>query len=114
MRFEDLKGKVLKSIEINKDKTEILFKDSCDNKYLMFQKPECCEVSGLLDIFGDLDILINYPIITTEYAVKNGDTGFGTFTWSFYELATNKGHVTIRWYGVSTGNYSERVSFIKL
>lgn len=93
------------------------------------------------DITGDLDDLIGTPIIkATEdsstddviptnvidklpqaHVVKfvaqklTGEKDMDdSHTWTFYNIATIKGYVTIRWYGSSNGYYSESVDFIKI
>lgn len=118
MEFGELKDKVLIKIENNID--EILFHCIDNSIFKLYHEQDCCESVTVEDICGDLNDLLNSPILTAEERISstNPPTIFksyqDSYTWTFYELATIKGSVTIRWYGESNGYYSETVSFTKL
>jgi hypothetical protein len=114
--FEDLLGKTI--TEINKENDgydDRLFITCLDgSEYLMYHDQDCCESVSIEDIAGDLEDLKGHPILRAEARSNQEDGGHGdSCTWTFYELATIKGSVTIRWFGTSNGYYSESVSFIK-
>jgi len=113
----ELLGKILTHIEVGPDNDEIIF--TCDDgtQYKMFHQKECCEDVSIDDIAGELDCLLNSPILQAEES--SSDDGPQSecdysWTWTFYKLATVKGCVTIRWYGSSNGYYSESVDFVRL
>ena len=115
--FEILKGKILTNIEINEEEDEITFTDSEGVKYLMYHEQDCCEEVNIEDICGDINNLLNTPIVLAEEVTDTGkleDSSDYSCTWTFYKLATINGYVTIRWYGVSNGYYSETVDMVKL
>ncbi len=122
-KFEDLVGKIIDNIEINKNE-EIIFKLKSGEKYKLYHIQDGGERVEIEDIIGDLTDLIGKPILMAEEVTSNKDpdditrnnpddpwAAFSSFTWSFFKLATIKGYVTIRWYGVSNGYYSESVDW---
>lgn len=128
--FSDLMGKTMRRVEMFGD-DEIVFEDVDGTMYKLYHQQECCETVTVEDISGDLSDLVGTPILMAEeisgysaseqsrvqhalMATKPRDEDDESFTLTFYKLATIKGYVDIRWYGVSNGNYSESVSFSKL
>lgn len=124
VNITQLIGKTL--IEIKKESDEIIFICSDNEQYKMYHVQDCCEGVYVEDIEGDLNDLLNVPILQSEEVsnyepTKKEDVektesanNYGSCTWTFYKLATIKGYVTIRWFGESNGYYSESVDFVKL
>ena len=82
--------------------------------YRMLHHQDCCERVDLEDVCGDVEDLIGSPIVTAEERSMRGPSQYESSTWTFYELATNRGSMTLRWLGVSNGYYGEGVSFEEL
>jgi len=119
IEFSTLLGKVIKKIEVDESNEVMRFIISDDEIYKLYHDQDCCEYVSIEDICGDLDDLIDNPILLSECVESNENPedikkeDQDSFTWTFYKLSTIKGSVTIRWYGESNGYYSESVSFIK-
>jgi hypothetical protein len=96
-------------LEIKKiDDEAIIFKTE-NKKFYMFHNQECCEQVYISDIVGDLDILKNSPILKAEETSNSEYIEYGSLTWTFYNISTVKGTVTLTWRGESNGYYSESV-----
>lgn len=118
--ISELIGKTIIKIEgLKKDNDTVTFILSNGEQYTMYHQQDCCEHVSIEDITGFISDIIDSPILKAEERTSN-ENPFGitkeyqdSFTWTFYELATIKGYVTIRWYGSSNGYYSERVDIVK-
>jgi len=109
--IKELLGKTLS--EINVTDYEIYFRTNGNEAYKMLHFQDCCEDVSVEEFVGDIEDLINSPIMMAEEVSQLDEDAWGSGTWTFYKLGTIKGCVTIRWYGQSNGYYSESVSFIK-
>lgn len=109
------------SVNIDEMREQIFKRVTADNDTLVFENDQvryvfyheqvCCESVVIEDIIGDLEDLENLPLlIAREDTNMDGpETSDESYTWTFYNFATYKGYVTIRFYGSSNGYYSESV-----
>lgn len=119
MKIEEMKGKTLTDISVNKADSEITFTTDTGQKYRMYHSQDCCESVDIEDIAGELSDLIGSPLLQAEESSSSDTWPEGvkkeyepeSYTWTFYKFATIRGSVTIRWYGSSNGYYSESVYF---
>lgn len=114
-----IQGKTLVAIEGSKDSDQLIFTTSDGEMYRMWHSQSCCENVSIEDIAGEFADLLDTPLLLAEERsstdpapgrAHNDDSG----TWTYYQLATINGAVSIRWYGSSNGYYSESVSFEKI
>lgn len=106
IKVDYLKGKIITKIDKIGDKEFRFFLD--DGTILkMYHSQDCCECVHIEDIVGCLDDLIGTPIIKAHETTNSVDNE--CITWTYYNLATVKGYVDIRWLGKSNGYYSESV-----
>jgi hypothetical protein len=106
-------GMTFKAVE-NHNNEEIIFTTENDIKFKMYHMQDCCECVLIESVIGDIEDLVGSPILMAEESTNAGDVNYGTYTWTFYKLATVKGYVDIRWYGSSNGYYSESVELVEL
>ncbi len=77
---------------------------------------DCCESVGIDSIEGDINDLLNSPILRAFEICEEPHSQAGrkyddsSHSWTCYHLATEKGYVMINWLGESNGYYSESVS----
>lgn len=117
--LKELIGKVI--VNIDYDGISMIFTLENGDKYMFYHRQDCCESVEIEDICGDIDDLLNTPLVMAEEITScENPEGYvpdqfqDSFTWTFYKFATIKGYVTVRWYGESNGYYSEEVSIKKI
>lgn len=121
--INELVGKTLVRVELNKDRDVLEFETVDGDKYQLYHDQDCCESVWLEDVNGDFDDLVGSPLLIAD-EVTNLEHDMkadgprneydDSYTWTYYKLHTIKGGVHLRWYGTSNGYYSERVDFRKV
>lgn len=111
--LDELKNKTVTSLRGDKI-NELFFICSDGSEYLLNHHQDCCENVEIEEIIGDLNDLIDSPILMSESYTNekklSPDDIYGEGLWTFYKFATMKGYVTIRWYG-EYGYYGSEVQF---
>ena len=113
--INELIGKTIISIRgMEKGSAAIYF--TCSDGSEMYHEQDCCEYVRVEDVCGDVNRLLNTPILKAEERISRGENNeWGdSSTWTFYALATSKGYVDLRWLGESNGYYSESVDFRRI
>lgn len=109
--MEHMVGKVIKSIEgLEKYSEEVYVYTVCGLRYRFFHPQDCCELVNLEDFEADSENLTGALIVSAEESSNQSDTSWGSETWTFYKIETNRGGIWMRWHGESNGYYSEDVS----
>lgn len=118
VNISEMVGKNVVSIDVASDKTKVTFycvdNSNQEFKYEMYHDQDCCESVYLADVVGDLEDLYTQIIKAEEVTNREDETPHGgdedSYTWTYYNLATQQGYVQFRWFGSSNGYYSESVS----
>lgn len=119
--FSELLGKTLSEVSgMEKGSDNIVFVTTAGERFRMFHSQDCCESVSVEDVVGDPADLIGLPLTLAEES-SNDQVPPGyvheyepeSCTWTFYRIATAKGHVDLRWLGESNGYYSESVDFVR-
>ena len=112
--FIELKGaKVLRAKRsTNKHNDDQIIFETNRGTWVMYHYRDCCESVYIEDINGDLDDLSGATILSIEERTQDESQGYGEIMmWTFYDIRTTHGDVTIRWNGSSNGYYSVSVNF---
>ena len=81
-------------------------------RYTLYHEQDCCESVVVEDIIGDIEDLEGWPLLISREDTNADEPELcneESYTWTFYNFATLKGYVTIRFLGTSNGYYSEEV-----
>jgi hypothetical protein len=117
LEFSVLVGKTIAEVRHSADEIKFICTDG--SEYQQYHVSDCCESVTVEDICGDLNDITGAPVLSAEVVTSAENPPDikkeyqDSFTWTFYKIQTQKGAVTIRWYGSSNGYYSESVDFVQ-
>ena len=110
MNITPLLGKTFTKVE-NINNESVLFTAADGSTVELKHTQDCCERVWLEDVAGDLSDLEGVIIVRAEETTSEVETGeYGDISmWTFYNISSSKGSVTLRFCGSSNGYYSVSV-----
>lgn len=123
VEIDALVGETVVSIEgMREGSDEVVFTCASGRRFRMHHDQDCCESVYLQDVVGGATDLLGVPLLVAREDTNRNETPVGitpppfpdSYTWTFYNLATVRGHVTLRWLGESNGYYGESVDIDEL
>lgn len=113
--FNNMLGKVMSEVIVNDSNDEMIFKSDDGKTFKFYHSQDCCESVLIEDISGDINDLVGSPILMAE-EIDNLDHPELEYAddyckWTFYKFGTEKGFVTVRWFGSSNGYYGVDVNY---
>ena len=110
--ISELVGKVFSKVYMPDHKEHIAFELENGQKYIFYHSQDCCESVSVEDISGSLSMLEGVEILKAEESTDTKQNYNGHQTWTFYQFATKKGYVDIRWLGECHESYSTSVDLL--
>lgn len=108
-QFKDLVGKTLEKVEASEDLVKFFCTDG--SVYSMCHEQDCCGSVALENYSAEEVKNLKGKVLFAYETSKSGEQEDGSYTWTFYNIQTESGFATLRWYGENNGYYSESVSF---
>jgi hypothetical protein len=112
--FADLVGQTIEAVSVDDDRERVTLTLADGRAAALYHSQDCCESVQLEEVVGDWADIVGSPILLAEEVTSEDDLPEyhdDLAQWTFYKLATAKGHITLRWLGESNGYYSVDVSF---
>ena len=112
VNVSDMLGKTFSRVVSDGDTVTL---ENDEVRYVLYHSTDCCESVVVEDIIGDLEDLVGWPMLIAreDHDADGEELNEESYTWTFYNFATFKGYVTIRFLGTSNGYYSEEVRCMK-
>jgi hypothetical protein len=109
VNVEEMQNQTFTSVRADTD--TVTFEND-EVRYVLYHDQDCCESVYVEEIIGDIEDLENLPLLISREDTNAEGVELPneeSYTWTFYNFATFKGYVTIRFLGTSNGYYSEDV-----
>ena len=109
--FAVLNGARISSIFGAKAGSEVVQFQTDRGVLTLYHEQDCCESVLVEDVTGDPLSLYGAIVVSATERSQVGEEGeWGeSQTWTFYDVRTTQGDLTLRWLGESNGYYSESV-----